>query len=83
MIGGSEDHGLIEVCPLTSTETKEILEINPELEVKEREDTENLLQRFKDVLTTLPAYSKDEEHVINTTTTSEPVRAKLYPIPYS
>ena len=80
--GGSEDHELIEVCPLTSTETIEMVQINPELEVKEREDIENLLQRFKDVLTTLPGYSKDEEHVINTTT-SEPVRAKLYPIPYS
>ena len=76
--GDSEDHELIEVCPLTSTETIEMAQINDELEVKERKDIKNLLQKFKDVLTTLPGYSKDEEHVINTTT-SEPVRAKLSP----
>ena len=77
------DHSeLIEVCPLTSMQSWEDVIVNDQLSSVQQDEVKSLLQDHADVLTTVPGYTDQEEHTI-TTTTSEPVRTKPYPLPYS
>ena len=78
----ADDLELIEVCPLSSNQTWRDVNVNPQLTHDQKEEVMKLLQEVEDVLTTLPGYTTLDEHVI-TLTTTEPVRAKSYPIPYT
>ena len=73
---------LIDVCPLSSTETWRDVRINPDLTEEQKVEISNLLERYSHVLTSLPGCTEVEKHHIFTTT-EEPVRVKPYPIPYA
>ena len=73
---------LIEVCPLTSSQSWEDVIVNDQLSATQKAEVRELLKDQADILTALPGHTTGEEHVI-TTTTDEPIRAKPFPIPYS
>ena len=77
-----DDKEIIAVCPLKSTETWRDVMISDELSEPKREEIRQFLEEQKDVLTTLPGHTTLEKHFIQTTTT-EPIRDKMYPVPYS
>jgi hypothetical protein len=79
---GDVETELIEVCPLSSTQSWEDVKISDQLSPIQREEVMLVLQEHSDVLTTLPGHTQLEEHVI-TLTTDEPIRAQIYQIPYS
>ena len=80
--GAVDDSELIEVCPLTSMQSWEDVKVNDQLSKSQKVEVRKLLQEQSDVLTTLPGYTTLEEHLI-ITTTSDPIREKPYPLPYS
>ena len=80
--GEADDPEMIDVCPLSSNESWQAVNINPQLTEKQTNEIKQLLQEESDVLTTLPGQTELEQHTI-TLTTEEPIRAKLYPIPYT
>ena len=72
----------VDLCPLpTVSETVSNVDINPNLSSSSREEIENLLQTFSDVLTDSPGTTSLIEHDIQLTTT-EPFRVKGYPVPF-
>ena len=73
---------IIQVCPLKSTESWNNVRISQELPENKRKEVIQLLKGYESILTTLPGQTELEKHSIRTTT-SEPVRGKAYPIPYT
>ena len=82
-IGDEVDEGeIIEVFPLKTTETWEDVKISDELPKAYQDELKSFLEDQRDILTTLPGCTDIEKHTIRLTT-EEPVRDKMYPIPYS
>ena len=73
---------IIQVCPLKSTESWNNVRISQELPEYKKKEVIQLLKGYESILTTLPGQTELEKHSIRTTT-SEPVREKAYPIPYT
>ena len=82
-IGDEADNmELIDVCPLKATQSWKDVTISTGLLESQRKEIMKLLEEQKDVLSTIPGHTKIEKHTI-TTTTTEPIRDKMYPLPYS
>ena len=62
-------------------ETFEDVKINPDLADQYKEEVRQLLSEFQDIFSDVPSVTSLAEHVIKLTQ-SEPVRSKIYPIPY-
>ena len=77
-----EKKELIEVCPLASTQTWRDVKVNESLTAEQKAEVTEMLQRYDEVLSTLPGCTNVEVHHIYTTT-DEPVREKPYPLPYA
>jgi len=73
---------MIEVCPLRPTESWRDVVISATLSESQRKEVIDLMKGHDTTLTNLPGKTSYETHEIKTTT-DEPIRDKMYPIPYS
>ena len=82
--GGDEvdSQEIIDVCPLVKSEDFSQVVISQSLASSQREELYKLLQSHEKVLTNLPGHTDVVKHKIELTST-QPVRGKSYPLPYS
>lgn len=82
-IGVIDDDSAEELIPtlLQPKETVEDVDICPELTSQQRSQVNKLLQKHTRILTDIPGRTNVLEHNIKTTT-SQPVRKRMYPIPF-
>lgn len=79
-----DDEGQLTHIPMVQNdqqETYQDVNINPNLSSTQRSQIDTLITQYKDVLTDNPGHTNIIEHEIRLTTT-EPVKAKIYPIPF-
>ena len=73
---------IIEVCLSRSLESWHDVNINENLTQEQRGEVEEILKEQKEGLTSLQGHTELEQYCIRTTT-DEPVRDKIYPVPYA
>jgi hypothetical protein len=77
-----DSEGDVQLFQSRQHETIDDVDINPDLEQEKQQQIRALLEQFKDIFTDVPGVTDLIEHEINLTT-NEPVRSRLYPIPYA
>ena len=71
----------LQILPLKSTQSYKDVEINENLGASEKEQLQELLRSFQDVLSDMPGKTNQFEHKIELSS-NNPVRLKPYPIPF-
>ena len=77
-----DDKNLLDLVPFTSSDTFEDVQVNPGLTQEQKDEVPALLLEFADIFTDQPGTTALAQHVI-TTTTSEPIMVKQYPMPFA
>ena len=80
----SSSTAVSELLPLYNCEQKETVDqvqINPELSSQQKKQVNDLLREYSDIFSDVPRVTNLIEHRIQLTR-SEPVRCKMYPVPY-
>ena len=78
----NENKEMIKTCPLEQTEYWNDVIINDKLTTEQQQDIRKILEEFEDILTDLPGCTDTVKHEI-TTTTTDAIKVKPYPLPYA
>jgi transposase InsO family protein len=80
-IENTEDDELLEMAPISGSETVNDVLFGSQLDKHQEVQVRGLLQQYQDIFTDIPGTSNLGEHRIELTS-NEPVRSKPYPVPY-